>query len=76
MIFNYLLMILGGWIIEDPLHGVSPAHADIQNYFKVSPPPVNQMLITLEKKSLIQNQLIVAKSIKRLIPIEKLPLLK
>lgn len=32
------------------INNVSPAHADLQNYFKVSPPSVNQMLVTLEKK--------------------------
>jgi len=31
------------------INGVPPAHADIQNYFKVTPPTVNKMLITLEK---------------------------
>jgi len=58
------------------INSVPPAHADIQNYFKVTPPSVNQMLITLEKKFLIQRQPRVARSIKILIPIEQLPMLK
>lgn len=58
------------------INGVPPAHADIQNYFKVTPPSVNQMLITLERKSLIQRQPKVARSIKILIHLEQLPMLK
>lgn len=58
------------------INRVPPAHADIQDYFKVTPPTVNQMLITLEKKSLIQRQPRTPRSIKILIPIEQLPMLK
>ena len=58
------------------INGVPPAHADLQQYFKVTPPTVNQMLITLEKKSLIQRQPKTARSIKILIPVEQLPVLK
>ena len=58
------------------LNRVPPDHADIQDYFKVTPPTVKQMLVTLEKKSLIQRQPRTARSIKILIPVEQLPMLK
>ena len=35
------------------IHGYAPAEADLQKYFKVSPPSVHQMVITLEKNGLI-----------------------
>jgi len=58
------------------LNGMSPAHTDMQKYFKVTPPSVNQMIVTLEKKGLIQKQPRVARSLSLLIPIELLPELK
>jgi len=36
------------------LHGLAPAEADIQRYFRVSPPSVHQMVLTLEKAGLIK----------------------
>jgi repressor LexA len=35
------------------LHGISPAEADMQRYFNVSPPSVHNMVVTLEKRRLI-----------------------
>ncbi len=35
------------------LHGRPPAEADMQRYFKVSPPSVHQMIVRLERKGLI-----------------------
>ena len=32
------------------INGQAPAEADMQRYFKVSPPSVHQMVLTLEKK--------------------------
>ena len=32
------------------LHGHAPAEADIQRYFRVSPPTVHQMILSLEKQ--------------------------
>ncbi len=58
------------------LNGIPPAHTDMQNYFKVTPPSVNQMINTLEKKGLILKQPRVARSISLLIPTELLPELK
>ena len=55
------------------LNGTPPAHTDMQKYFKVTPPSVNQMISTLEKKGLIRKKPRVARSISLLIPIELLP---
>ena len=35
------------------LHGVPPAEADLQRYFKVSPPVVHAMILTLERQGFI-----------------------
>ncbi len=55
------------------LNGIPPAHTDLQKFFKVTPPSVNQMINTLEKKGLIQKQPRTARSISLLIPTEQLP---
>ena len=44
-------------------HGVPPAEADMQRYFKVSPPSVHNMIVTLEKRRLIARTPGVARSI-------------
>lgn len=35
------------------IHGEPPAEADMQRYFKTTPPAVHQMVVTLEKRGLI-----------------------
>ena len=35
------------------IHGRAPAEADIQHYFRVSPPSVHQMVVTLERRGFI-----------------------
>ena len=35
------------------IHGRPPAEADMQRFFKTSPPTVHQMVVTLERRSLI-----------------------
>ncbi|MBV8591639.1 MAG: helix-turn-helix domain-containing protein, partial [Acetobacteraceae bacterium] len=47
--------------------GRPPAEADLQRYFRVTPPSVHQMLITLERAGLIRRQPGVARSIQLLI---------
>ena len=56
--------------------GRPPAEADIQKYFKVTPPTVHQMLITLERKGLIQRKPGVARSIELLVSADSLPVLR
>jgi repressor LexA len=36
------------------LNAVSPSEADIQRYFKVSPPSVHDMVLTLESRGYIE----------------------
>jgi len=64
-IFNYM-----------KVNGRSPAEADIQNYFKVSPPTVHQMVVKLEDIGLIKRKAGVARSIKVLVAPENIPALK
>jgi DNA-binding MarR family transcriptional regulator len=52
-----------------------PAEADIQHYFRVTPPTVHQMILRLEEKGLITRVPGQARSIQVLVPPEKLPLL-
>jgi len=35
------------------INGCAPAEADIQRYFRVSPPSVHQMILTLERQGFI-----------------------
>jgi len=55
------------------IHGYPPAEADIQRYFKVSPPSVHQMVLTLKKKGLIEKDPHQSRSIHLLLPREELP---
>ena len=52
-----------------------PAEADMQQYFRVSPPSVHQMVLTLERAGFIQRQPGVARSIEMLVDPEHLPVL-
>ena len=52
-----------------------PAEADMQRYFRVAPPSVHQMVVTLERAGLIRRQPGVARSIKLLVDQELLPTL-
>jgi DNA-binding MarR family transcriptional regulator len=53
-----------------------PAEADLQRHFRVSPPSVHQMILSLERAALIRRQSGVARTIEILIPPEKLPILE
>jgi DNA-binding MarR family transcriptional regulator len=53
-----------------------PAEADLQRHFRVSPPSVHQMVLTLERAGLIQRQPGVPRSIELLVAPEDLPVLK
>src|ERR1700682_175237 len=55
--------------------GRPPAEADLQRHFRVTPPSVHQMVLTLERAGLIRRQPGVARSIELLIEPEKLPIL-
>jgi len=54
----------------------APAETDMQRHFRVSPPSVHQMVLTLERAGLIQRQPGVPRSIELLVAPEDLPVLK
>jgi len=54
-------------------NGLPPAEADMQQHFKVSPPTVHDMILILEKKGFIQRTPGVARSIRLLLPPDRLP---
>jgi DNA-binding MarR family transcriptional regulator len=49
------------------LHRRPPAEADIQQYFRVTPPSVHQMVLTLERAGFIRRQPGAARSIEVLV---------
>lgn len=55
------------------IHGYPPAEADMQQYFKVTPPTVHQMVLTLEKRGLIARVPGRPRTIRVLLPSEELP---
>ena len=55
------------------IHGSASSEAELQQYFRVSPPSVHQMILTLEARGLIQRTPGQARSIHLLIPREELP---
>ena len=56
--------------------GRPPAEADLQRHFRVTPPSVHQMVLTLERAGLIRRQPGLARSIRLLIEPEALPTLR
>jgi DNA-binding MarR family transcriptional regulator len=58
------------------IHGVSPAEADLQRYFNVSPPSIHNMVVTLEKRGFIRRTPGAARSIQLLLVRGQLPDLK
>lgn len=56
--------------------GRPPAEADLQRHFRVTPPSVHQMVITLEREQLIRRQPGVPRSIEILLEPENLPVLR
>jgi len=56
--------------------GRPPAEADLQRHFRVTPPSVHQMVLTLERARLIRRQPGVARSIQLLVAPEALPILR
>lgn len=58
------------------LHGRAPAEAEIQRFFRVTPPTVHQMILTLERRGFIRRTAGVARSITLAIPCESLPALQ
>jgi Mn-dependent DtxR family transcriptional regulator len=55
------------------LHRRPPAETDMQQYFRVSPPSVHQMVLTLERAGFIRRQPRTPRSIELLVDPEQLP---
>jgi Mn-dependent DtxR family transcriptional regulator len=55
------------------LHRRPPAETDMQQYFRVSPPSVHQMVLTLERAGFIRRQPMVPRSIEVLVDPKRLP---
>jgi len=55
------------------IHGAPPAEADLQRYFRVSPPTVHQMILTLEARGFIERAPGKARSIRLRLSRAKLP---
>jgi SOS-response transcriptional repressor LexA len=53
--------------------GRPPAETDMQRHFRISPPSVHQMVLTLERVGLIRRQPRVARSIEVLVDPDALP---
>jgi DNA-binding MarR family transcriptional regulator len=58
------------------IHNAAPAEADLQRYFKVTPPSVHQMVLTLERHAFISRVPGQARSIRLLVAREALPRLE
>lgn len=57
------------------VNGRPPAEADMQRHFRVSPPSIHPMVLTLERAGLIRRQPGLARSIEVLLDPERLPVL-
>ena len=55
------------------IHGRPPAQADMQRYFKVTPPTVHQMVLKLDQLGLIERTPGQARSVRVVLPRQQLP---
>ena len=55
------------------IHRRAPAQADIQQFFRVTPPSVYQMVLALEKRGLLARTPGVPRSLRVLVSPDKLP---
>jgi SOS-response transcriptional repressor LexA len=55
------------------LHGIAPAEADMQRFFRVTPPAVHRMVLALERRGLLRRVAGEARSIRLLLPPVKIP---
>jgi DNA-binding MarR family transcriptional regulator len=58
------------------LHRRPPAEADIQTYFRVTPPTVHRMIVVLTERGLIRRRAGEPRSIEVLVPSDQLPPLR
>lgn len=55
------------------IHRVAPAEADMERFFRVSPPSVHRMVLTLEERGLLERTPGQARSIRLLISRDEVP---
>ena len=55
------------------IHGRAPSEAEMQSFFRVSPPAVHQMVLSLERLGCIERTPGQARSLKLLLNREQLP---
>ena len=55
------------------IHGLPPSEADMQHYFRVSPPTVHQMILTLQARGFIERVPRTPRSVRLMIPRSDLP---
>lgn len=70
---NYYEQYLAFIYYYTKIHGYPPAESDIQQYFKVTPPTVHQMILKLEQLGLIHRVPKTPRSIRVLLSREGLP---
>ena len=58
------------------VNGQAPAEADLQRFFRVSPPSVHRMVVDLEARGLIRRVPRQARSIEVTLPPDELPTLQ
>ena len=66
---QYLAFIYG----YTKIHDRPPAERDMEMHFRVAPPSIHQMVLTLEKNGLISRVPRQARSIQLLVPKEDIP---
>jgi repressor LexA len=55
------------------LHGVAPAEADMQRFFRVTPPTVHRMVLALEQRGLVERVPGQSRTIRLLISSDEIP---
>jgi DNA-binding MarR family transcriptional regulator len=55
------------------IHGLPPSEADMQRYFRVSPPAVHQMILTLDARGFIERVPRTPRSLRLMVPRSDLP---
>jgi DNA-binding MarR family transcriptional regulator len=55
------------------IHHMPPAEADMQRFFRVTPPAVHRMVLALEQRGLLKHVAGQARSIRLLVPESELP---
>jgi DNA-binding MarR family transcriptional regulator len=58
------------------IHGVAPAEADMQRFFRVTPPAVHRMVLALEQRGLLERVPGQSRSVRLLLPSNEIPKLE